>query len=71
MEDERASYEWRQCNLVVISKAPAEHNLDANCLNSRRPVMRQQLVDEVVLLCWQSREHVFQVGVRIVPVQTG
>jgi len=35
------------------------------------PPVRQQLLDPAVQLCGQSREHVFQVGPRIVPIELG
>lgn len=37
--------------------------------DDRRPVMRQQLVDNAVLLRRQSGQHILQIGVGIVAVQ--
>lgn len=31
--------------------------------------MRQQLVDVSGAMCWQAREHVLQIDVRVMPVQ--
>jgi hypothetical protein len=37
---------------------------------SRRPLMRQQLADLTRPLCRQPREHIFEIGIRIMPVET-
>jgi len=37
----------------------------------RLPMMRQQFFNAAIVMGWQARQHIFQISMRIVTVQSG
>ena len=33
--------------------------------------MRQEFGDQMIFVCWQALQHIFQIGIRVVPIEPG